>query len=62
MNRIAKEVAALKGARIVDAVLVGDMPMLIIVTPGGKRLQVEAWQDAEGNGPGYLSIGAEVTP
>jgi hypothetical protein len=62
MNRIEKEVASLKGATVIDAVALPQdgqwMPVLILKLADGRRVQVEGWQDPEGNGPGYLSIGA----
>lgn len=60
MNRIEREVTALKGATITDAMLIGDVPVLIVRTTKGQTFQVEVWCDPEGNGAGFLSIGGEV--
>jgi hypothetical protein len=57
-NRIDKEVASLTGATILHAVVCDGTPVLIVQLASGERRQVEAWQDPEGNGSGYLSVGA----
>lgn len=57
---VGKSVARLKGAKILDAFAgtVADeaYPTLVVELPDGTHLAVEAWQDAEGNGPGYLAM------
>jgi hypothetical protein len=57
VDRIETEVRSLAGARIEEAMIVDGVPVLIVTTMKGQRLQVEAWQDPEGNGPGFLSLG-----
>jgi hypothetical protein len=51
--------AQLKGARIVTAELSGDgydaTPVLLVELAGGQRIALEVWQDAEGNGPGFIA-------
>ncbi len=59
MDRIERDVKSLAGAKIEDALVVDGVPVLIVTTMKGQRLQVEAWCDPEGNGPGFLSMGHE---
>ena len=64
MDRLLKDLKVLEGATIerveVAPADCGWTPILFVRTRLGERLQVEAWQDAEGNGPGHLSVGPEV--
>jgi hypothetical protein len=55
-------ISNLVGGKIVHADMVGGgegelVPVLIVKTRTGQEVQVEAWRDPEGNGPGHLSIG-----
>lgn len=60
-DRIGTEVAGLTGCTVTVAFLNGEIPTLILRSPQGREVQVEAWCDPEGNGPGFLSIGPVVS-
>jgi len=42
----------LKGKKVVQAAVIDDVPMIML----NDGTIIEAWRDAEGNGPGHLEI------